>query len=206
MGRVSRQQAEENRKRIVETACRLFRQHGAESVSIADIMGAAGLTQGGFYKHFASKEALLEEAFSLAFEQSAQAWEGVCKAQPAGTASAQAALVKHYFTRRPAEKNCPLLSLASEVSHSPAESRMRQVYGQGADALFQQFRSETLKALPARPNPASSEADDMLLFAAMVGTGLLTQAIGETEWVRELQAAVLGALPSRLESMRGVFA
>jgi len=72
MGRVSQAQAQENRKRIVETAARLFRERGIAGVSVADVMGEVGLTHGGFYKHFASKEALVEEAVGAAFAQQAQ--------------------------------------------------------------------------------------------------------------------------------------
>ncbi|MFF1268504.1 DUF6262 family protein, partial [Streptomyces anulatus] len=61
MGRVSQAQAEENRRRVVDTASRLFREQGTQ-VSVADLMKAAGLTHGAFYKQFASKEALVDEA------------------------------------------------------------------------------------------------------------------------------------------------
>src|SRR4051812_6899602 len=66
VGRVSQAQAEENRRRVVETASRLFREQGTH-VSVADLMKAAGLTHGGFYKQFASKEALIGEATAHAF-------------------------------------------------------------------------------------------------------------------------------------------
>jgi DNA-binding transcriptional regulator YbjK len=58
MGRSSRAQAEQSRMRIVDAATALFRRHGVDAVSIADIMKAADMTQGGFYKHFTSKDAL----------------------------------------------------------------------------------------------------------------------------------------------------
>ena len=73
MGRVSQAQAQENRKRIVGTAARLFRERGAAGVSVADVMAEAGLTHGGFYKQFASKEALVAEAVGQAFAEQARA-------------------------------------------------------------------------------------------------------------------------------------
>ena len=94
MGRVSKAQAALNRQHIVETACRLFRQHGVEGVSIADIMAAAGLTPGGFYKHFASKEVLVDEAFALAFQQAMGAWDQVAQRERPDGDSALAALVR----------------------------------------------------------------------------------------------------------------
>src|SRR5215469_8472288 len=68
MGRVSQAQAQENRARVVATAARLFREKGTD-VSVADVMKAVGLTHGGFYKQFASKEALVGEATALAFAE-----------------------------------------------------------------------------------------------------------------------------------------
>src|SRR3569833_2420675 len=67
MARVSQAQARENRDRVVRTAARLFRERGVEGVSVSDLMAEAGLTHGGFYKQFPSKEALVAEATGQAF-------------------------------------------------------------------------------------------------------------------------------------------
>ncbi|HET9625348.1 MAG TPA: TetR/AcrR family transcriptional regulator [Kofleriaceae bacterium] len=66
--KVSREQVAENRQKILEAAGRLFRDRGYEDVTVAEVMGAAGLTHGGFYGHFASKEELIAEtvAYTLA--------------------------------------------------------------------------------------------------------------------------------------------
>ena len=68
MGRVTQEQAQENRQRVVATAARMFREKGT-TVSVADVMNAAGLTHGGFYKQFASKEDLVDEATAYAFDE-----------------------------------------------------------------------------------------------------------------------------------------
>jgi AcrR family transcriptional regulator len=60
--RVSREKAEENRERILKAASRLFRERGIEAAGVHDVTRAAGLTQGGFYRHFDSKEGLVAEA------------------------------------------------------------------------------------------------------------------------------------------------
>jgi TetR/AcrR family transcriptional repressor of nem operon len=67
MSRVSRTEAQANRRRIIREAAQLFRDRGITNVSVADIMEAAGLTHGGFYKHFPSKTALVDEAAAQAF-------------------------------------------------------------------------------------------------------------------------------------------
>src|ERR1700754_5116788 len=76
MGRVSQAQAQENRRKVVHTAARLFRERGIDGVSVADVMAAAGLTHGGFYRQFASKEALVAEAVAQAFAEQAERLTG----------------------------------------------------------------------------------------------------------------------------------
>ncbi|WP_122977814.1 TetR/AcrR family transcriptional regulator [Actinoplanes teichomyceticus] len=76
MGRVSQAQARQNRERIVATAARLFRERGVSGVSVADVSAAAGLTHGGFYKQFESKDALVAEAIEHAFAEQAARLRG----------------------------------------------------------------------------------------------------------------------------------
>lgn len=195
MGRVSREQAERNRERVVQTACRLFRQHGVENVSIADIMAEAGMTPGGFYKQFASKEALIDEAFELAFKQASGSWTEVRKRHSGEACRTLAELVRHYFNPHAKDQRCPMLAFAAQVSHQPADAHATEIYGKGVETLFAQFREEALKHPGRKGVRKLSEADVMVLFAAMLGTGLLTRAIGQRPWVDQMQAAVLRALP-----------
>lgn len=75
--RVSKEQAAENRDRILDNAARLFREHGFDGIGVADLMKSAGLTHGGFYGHFKSKEDLMAQAATRALEQSMQSWNSV---------------------------------------------------------------------------------------------------------------------------------
>src|ERR1700761_8575022 len=68
--RLTSDQAKQNRQLILETASRMFKLHGMENVSVADIMKQSGFTHGGFYNHFSSKEELAAEAVTCAFEKS----------------------------------------------------------------------------------------------------------------------------------------
>src|ERR1700761_2478752 len=70
--RLTPEQARQNRQLILETASRMFKLHGVEEVSVADIMQQSGFTHGGFYNHFQSKEELAAEAVTCAFEKSAR--------------------------------------------------------------------------------------------------------------------------------------
>lgn len=69
--KVTKAQVQANRARVVETASHLFRERGYDGVGIADLMSAAGLTHGGFYKHFASKSDLIAESAACGFAQTA---------------------------------------------------------------------------------------------------------------------------------------
>src|SRR3954465_15466881 len=80
--KVSREQAAANRERIVETAAQLFRERGFEGIGVADLMNKAGLTHGGFYGHFASKEDLIAEASARALMRSLAALSTVAERAP----------------------------------------------------------------------------------------------------------------------------
>jgi AcrR family transcriptional regulator len=73
--RVSRQAAAENRRRILDAATRLFREHGIAGAGVDAVTEAAGLTHGAFYSQFGSKEAVVAEALSLALDESRGLWE-----------------------------------------------------------------------------------------------------------------------------------
>src|SRR6201996_9849186 len=70
--RLTKEQAEQNRRRIVETASRMFRLQGLENVAVADVMKESGFTHGGFYNHFKSKDDLATEAVASAFDHAAR--------------------------------------------------------------------------------------------------------------------------------------
>src|ERR1700733_8349383 len=72
MSRVTQAQARENRQRVVEPAARLCRHRGGAQGSVADVMAGAGLTHGGFYKHFTSKDALAVEALAQGLAEIAE--------------------------------------------------------------------------------------------------------------------------------------
>jgi TetR/AcrR family transcriptional repressor of nem operon len=118
-------------------------------------MDAAGLTPGGFYKQFESREALVAEAFELAFQQSGESWHRVradAHAQESAAARVTggiSALIRHYFRRRSAERNCPILTFAHPVSSETAGDDAGSEYALGTERLFEQFREEST----ARPRP-----------------------------------------------------
>src|SRR3954454_5382091 len=110
--KVTKTQARENRARIVETASTLFRERGYDGVGVADIMAAAGFTNGGFYKHFGSKADLMAEAAASGFSQSAANISG---ADPA-------AFVKEYLSRGHRDARgigCTFAALSGDAARQP---------------------------------------------------------------------------------------
>ncbi|MYR93919.1 TetR family transcriptional regulator [Streptomyces sp. SID8374] len=144
MGRVSQAQAEENRRRVVETASRLFREQGTH-VSVADLMKAAGLTHGGFYKQFASKEALVDEATAHAFDGLARLREDGLERHAGQRDAAQRALISTYLSaehRDSAADGCPAAALASDMARGSGNDEARRVYAEGVADFAQWLASE----------------------------------------------------------------
>ncbi|APX74932.1 Potential acrAB operon repressor [Achromobacter insolitus] len=185
MGRSSLEKAGENRQRILDAAARLFRTHGIDGVSIADVMRDCGLTVGGFYKHFASKDDLAAQAVSAVFDQATASWQKVFHGADERKQSRVGALVPQYLGNRRAERCCPLLAFAPHAAQDAADSDAALAYSAGAGKLFKQFVEDTRAQ-------GGDDAEAMVLFAAMVGYRVLEQAAGKTDWMRALEAAING--------------
>lgn len=189
MGRSSHEQALQNRARIVETACRLFRTRGVDHVSVADIMGETGMTTGGFYKHFASKDALIAEAFDLAFDESTASWQKVVKREHDDASLRSSAIVRHYFRKKPPDQTCPMLAFAPHTSGETSDDVCVTAYANGAKELFTQFIDHMEACRGTDPDEASRQ-NAKVLFAAMIGARMLAEATGKADWVQSVQSAV----------------
>lgn len=123
--RASREKAEQNRIDVVKAASRGFREHGFDGVGIAEIMKAAGLTHGGFYGQFTSKEHLVREAVEDALAGARQRWRSVLGTEDVAPL---AALVDFYLStahRDQIAEGCALAALASDVARSEPEVRAK---------------------------------------------------------------------------------
>src|ERR1700722_8480740 len=110
--RLTKEKVAENKARVIATAARLFREKGFEGVGVADLMHAAGLTHGGFYNHFESKDALAAEACAQIFEGAVAAVERIAAIENASErAAALDAYKRSYLSERardaPAAR-CPM--------------------------------------------------------------------------------------------------
>lgn len=133
MGRVSQAQAVENRERVVSVASRLFRERGTD-VSVADVMKAVGLTHGGFYGQFASKEALVEEATAQAFAELDGRRTRAVDAHAGRRDAARKDIVDWYLStghRDGPADGCPSAGLAVDMARDAGDSAAHRTYADG---------------------------------------------------------------------------
>lgn len=178
--RQSRQDAARTRQRIVKTAARQFRKHGIDGISVADVMAKAGLTHGGFYKHFASKQALATEALRWALAAGREDLAAVAEAAPRG--KRLKALVEAYLSmahRDSTEQGCAIAALSSGAAR--LDMPARQAINEGFEALA------TLVATQfAGSNDRSSLERARVLLATMVGALTISRTIDDRKLAEEL--------------------
>ncbi|MGE0282099.1 MAG: TetR/AcrR family transcriptional regulator [Rhizobiaceae bacterium] len=184
--RVSREQAAENRKRIVKTAGRLFREKGFDGIGVADLMKAAGLTHGGFYGHFESKEALAAEAIREQLKESVARWRQRSADNPEAPLQA---IVDAYLSndhRDAKALSCAIPALASEASKQSAA--VRDSFSEGANGLI-----EVLAEAMPEPTAEARRQSAVVAFSAMVGSLMLARAVGDKALSDEILEAARSA-------------
>jgi TetR/AcrR family transcriptional repressor of nem operon len=173
MPRVSRKQADLNREIIVDSATRLFRERGLHGISVIDVMAAAGLTHGGFYGHFESKEALAREASGRAFQQSGERWQARI-AESADSCTARRALIEPYLSAASRDNpgdSCPVVAFAGDMCHEAVDSGLRQTFNEGLNRLLQIFGS-----LQDTGDDAQDRQQALVQYSLMVGALTLARA------------------------------
>src|SRR5437016_8092343 len=157
--KVSREQAAAHRDKVVDVASTLFRKHGFAGIGVADIMKAAGLTHGGFYGHFASKDDLAAEACSRALRKSWDVW-----IDPSSEGGFEA-LVRNYLTsthRNDRAHGCLLAALRSDIVRQPRSVRHAVTEG------FQSMINKLLNLMPGR-SAAMRRKRALATVAGLVG-------------------------------------
>jgi TetR/AcrR family transcriptional regulator, transcriptional repressor for nem operon len=122
--RKSRLETAETRQRIVEAASSKFRLQGIGSTGLADFMNEAGLTHGGFYKHFASKDQVVQESVALAADSLQETLEGALAATPANRGVK--AIIDRYLSPDHLDNvigGCPFVALSGELARGSEEVR-----------------------------------------------------------------------------------
>ena len=156
--------------RIVEVAARAIRRGGYEGIGVADIMKEAGLTHGGFYAHFASRDAMLVEALQRAGRDSDQLFAERTAQRRAGE-SAFAAVVNNYLQESHlagVERGCVVAALSSEMS------RQKDAVLDASRSRMQALIELVRRALPEGVAPEQAQ----VITATMVGALQLARTLG----------------------------
>jgi AcrR family transcriptional regulator len=177
---------ETTRRRIVEVASRRFRRDGGSASGLAGIMAEAGLTNGAFYPHFDSKEALFREALTAALAGQE------ARLEEAGDAAKDiAGAIRHYLNPSHLEgcdEGCPSAALLPEISREGEATR--QTYEEGLLAYVERLAER----LPDAGTPAATERATAI-FALMVGTLQIARAVHNPRLARSiLESGIQAAL------------
>lgn len=184
--RVSREKAEQNRQRVLETAAGLFRERGIEGVGVAELMKAAGLTHGGFYGQFDSKEDLASQATALALEENADNWDRLLQNREDPWAAFKRGYLSSVHCEHP-EAGCTFTALASEA---PRRGKALQaVLTRGLKSLLPKLEN----VVPRRRGKSQRE-QAMVALSTLVGAVVLARAVDDRALADELLETVKNSI------------
>jgi len=170
--RITKETAAANRERVLEAAARLFREKGVDGIAVAELMKAAGLTHGGFYNHFESKEELAAAAFKTAFDAAvARLARQAAKAGVEGRDEVFAHYVERYLarsTRDAAVTTCRIATLGTDAARHGPELKAR--FADGLRNYIESFA----KIVPSDTEDQRSHA--IAVLAMLIGALTLSRA------------------------------
>jgi TetR/AcrR family transcriptional repressor of nem operon len=187
--KVSREQVALNRQRIVETAARLFREKGYDGIGVADLMKSAGLTHGGFYGHFESKEDLLAEATAHALKKSVERWQGYAAQGPE---TALDKIGQGYLTEQHRDNpggGCSVTALGADIARLGPKARRALTEGASGQMAV-------LQKLMSGQDDAEKRKQALAKYASMVGALVLSRAVDDEALSVEILQAVQASLSS----------
>ncbi|OQW57669.1 MAG: hypothetical protein A4S14_20025 [Proteobacteria bacterium SG_bin9] len=168
--RISKAEAERNRARLVDAAAKILREQGIEGVGVDALAKAAGVTHGGVYSHFKSKDDLAAAAVERALQVSAGEWREFVEAE--GGAHALARMIRSYVSRTHRDNpgtGCSITSLGAEAGRGG--KKLRDVFSTGVTDLI----AEMQKANPA-PTEAEARERAIVNVATMIGAVVMARA------------------------------
>ncbi|TDE33535.1 TetR/AcrR family transcriptional regulator [Nonomuraea mesophila] len=182
MPRASRADAQRHREQVVESTAKLVRAHGVGKVSVPQAMAAAGLTHGGFYRHFTSKDDLIAQACSAAFAERIAALKALNGDDDPGS-SARAAFLANYLSathRDHPGHGCPCPTLAVDAARAEPDDPLRRSFAGGLNDLI-----DALRRLDG-----ADEEDVMVELSTIVGAMMLSRACAGDDLSDRILAAV----------------
>ena len=182
--RVSRIQAAENRQTVINVASRLFRERGFDGIGLKDLMEAAGLTQGAFYKQFGSKEDLAAQASRRALESASRPMVGRDRGESDDPLGAVIAFYLSAGHREEKLDGCPIVALGSDAARQGAG--VKAAFEEGIKAYL-----DILGRLIADTDDAESRGKAIGILSTMVGALTLSRAVNDPDLAQAfLNAAV----------------
>lgn len=181
--RYSREHKLETHARIVKKASVRIREKGAHGIGVADLMKDAGLTHGGFYAHFDSREALVIEAFAYAMDRATERWRKLAETTP--PEKRMATIVENYLTplhRDDPGHGCAVTALGAEIARESPKTR------KAFAAKLEQMVDMLAEQIPDVPRKAARK-QALATLSTMVGTVVLARIAGSGE----LSDEILGA-------------
>ena len=182
--RVSRIQAAENRQTVINTASRLFKEHGFDGIGLKDLMEGAGLTQGAFYKQFESKEDLAAQASRRALESASERWSTAIAENPDDPLGAVIAFYLSAGHRDEKLDGCPVVALGSDAARQGAG--VKAAFEEGIKAYL-----EVLGPLLPKTDGEDSNRKAMVVLSTMVGAMTLARAVNDPNLAQAFQNAAV---------------
>jgi TetR/AcrR family transcriptional regulator, transcriptional repressor for nem operon len=190
--RYEKDHKQQTHARVLQIAAKALREKGPDGVSVAEVMQTAGLTHGGFYAHFLSKDAFLAETLTMIFAQAGERMKKLLEGLP--PRHALATYVDYYVSvahRNDPGRGCPVAALSSDL---PRQSRkFRAAFDAGTKILV-----DALAQRIAVAGIADAEALAAPTLSAMVGAVSLARAISDRQLSDDLLASARGDIKARL--------
>jgi len=183
--RVSRQQKELNRERIVAAASQGFRARGIDGMGIDELMKSAGMTHGGFYNHFASKEDLALEVLSQGFTASLGTVDALIGAHPRSRRAALNAIIDSYLStyhRDHPEDGCASAALAADAGRHGIQAQEEYRRGlQGYITAITDLLRDSARQNNTKLDLRRAREQAIALFSQLVGAQLIARAIAQAD-------------------------
>lgn len=167
--RVSKDEKAKSHAAIVKTAAAMMRKNGIAETGVSEVMQAAGMTHGGFYRHFQTKDDLAAAAITHAFDDMIENLEK--RIEREGGLAAVKQYTERYLSAahvKNAENGCPVAAIGTEGARLPID--VKAVFGNGAQRIIQAV---------AKATKMSTQTDSLQIMAAMVGAVVIARSVGD---------------------------
>lgn len=194
MPRVSRKEADQHREDVLNAASKLFLEYGIDGVSVPAVMAEAGLTHGGFYGHFDSKEALVAEACERAFKERRSIYDGIEQRNGADKKAARTEFIKRYTTKAHRDAigvGCPAAAMCGDMARENPKGQVRAAVSSGFNLMVERL---TPLLSRKRKDKAAAREDALAQIAMLVGALVLSRSTKGSPVSDEIMQAARDAL------------